>query len=139
MNPKLDTEILKKEARVFGEIESKHSDPLIYGTTDGKAIGTYFEQKFRRYLQDKYLFEAGNSAKGIDFPDLEIDMKVTSINQPQSSCPFDDIQAGKIADELLAAPIEIGYLTISNALQWRLQYGRIIEKAGEIPGIQRIK
>ena len=31
-----------------------------------------------------------------------------------------------------------GYLTISNALQWRLQYGRIIEKAGEEPGIYSV-
>lgn len=217
MKPTLNVEILKREAQVFGEIESKHSDPLIYGTTDGKAIGTYFEHKFRKYLQDIYNFQEGNSAKGIDFPELDVDIKVTSINQPQSSCPFksarqkifglgysllvfvydktddpatktgkldilhvifvdrhrtgdfqtttgirrivenqgnkddllafmqermlpvDEIQAGQIADELLKSPPEIGYLTISNALQWRLQYGRIIDKAGEISGIQRIK
>ena len=29
-----------------------------------------------------------SSARGIDFPELLIDMKVTSIRQPQSSCPF---------------------------------------------------
>ena len=32
-----------------------------------------------------------------------------------------------------------GYLTISNALQWRLQYGRVIEQAGKIPGINRVR
>lgn len=30
----------------------------------------------------------GNSASGIDFPGLLVDIKVTSIKQPQSSCPF---------------------------------------------------
>lgn len=28
------------------------------------------------------------SAKGIDFPELGVDLKVTSVQQPQSSCPF---------------------------------------------------
>ena len=34
----------------------------------------------------------GNSAKGIDLPsdDINVDIKVTSIKQPQSSCPFRD-------------------------------------------------
>ena len=30
-------------------------------------------------------------------------------------------------------------LTISNALQWRLQYGRVIEKAGAVTGIRRLR
>jgi len=29
-----------------------------------------------------------SSAKGIDFPELGVDLKTTSIKQPQSSCPF---------------------------------------------------
>ncbi|MEQ9486209.1 MAG: hypothetical protein RIG27_28545 [Coleofasciculus sp. F4-SAH-05] len=33
-------------------------------------------------------YEVGSSASGIDFPGLQVDMKVTSIRQPQSSCPF---------------------------------------------------
>jgi hypothetical protein len=53
--------------------------------------------------------------------------------------PVDDIEASKLADEILAYPPEIGYLTISNALQWRLQYGRVIEKAGAVSGIERIQ
>ena len=32
----------------------------------------------------------------------------------------------------------VGYLTISNALQWRLQYSRVIEQAGRVGGVQRI-
>ena len=152
----------------------------------------------------------------MDFPELLVDMKVTSLRQPQSSCPFnsarqkiyglgysllvfvyektddeiaktgnlsithtvfvdsartadfqttiglrkivendgnvddviaffqdrflpvDDVTAQELADEILAAPPEVGYLTISNALQWRLQYRRVIEKAGQIDGIQKI-
>ena len=32
----------------------------------------------------------------------------------------------------------IGYLTISNALQWRLQYRRVIEKADAVAGVARL-
>jgi hypothetical protein len=53
--------------------------------------------------------------------------------------PLDDIQARALAEEILANPPEIGYLTISNALQWRLQYSRVISKAGEIEGILKIR
>jgi hypothetical protein len=217
MKPKLTLDRLKAEAQRFAEIESSHHEPSLYGVTDGKAVGTYFEHKFRSYLHEKYEFSEGSSAKGIDFPELDVDMKVTSVRQPQSSCPFksarqkiyglgysvlvfvyeknddskrrtghlnilhaifvesartadyqtttgirrilenngnkddllaflqermlpvDDIEASNIADELLKKPPEVGYLTISNALQWRLQYTRVIEKAGSVPGIHRIK
>jgi hypothetical protein len=217
MKPKLALEILKTEARRFVEIESAHQEPSLYGVTDGKAVGTYFEHKFRSYLRERYDFEEGSSASGVDFPELEVDMKVTSVRQPQSSCPFksawqkiyglgysllvfayektddpqtatgnlnvlhtifiskertadfqtttglrrilenegnkddilafmeerrlpvDEIGASAIADEILVNPPEIGYLTISNALQWRLQYGRAIEKAGLVAGVERLR
>lgn len=50
--------------------------------------------------------------------------------------PVDEIE---LAKEILANPPEIGYLTISNALQWRLQYSRVIEKAGAVSGIERLR
>ncbi len=53
--------------------------------------------------------------------------------------PIDEIEASAIADEILSNPPEVGYLTISNALQWRLQYGRVIEKAGLVAGIERLR
>lgn len=53
--------------------------------------------------------------------------------------PIDDIEAKKIAEELLLKPCEQGYLTISNALQWRLQYGRVIAEAGKIDGVVRLR
>ena len=31
------------------------------------------------------------------------------------------------------------YLTISNALQWRLQYRRVIQQAGDVAGISRVR
>jgi len=34
---------------------------------------------------------------------------------------------------------QIGYLTISNALQWRLQYARVIEQAGKVEGVLRLE
>lgn len=216
MKKKLTRAILQREARRFSDTESSHNEPSLYGVTDGKAIGTYLEHKFRAYLDNKYAYNAGNSAKGIDFPDLLIDMKVTSIRQPQSSCPFEsarqkiyglgygllvfvyeksdnaqtrtgclkivhaiyidkartadfqttsglvkiienqgnlddllaffeerrlpieDIQAKALAEEVLHNPPKIGYLTISNALQWRLQYSRAIQQAGHVNGIKSL-
>ncbi|WP_198133510.1 type II restriction-modification system restriction endonuclease [Chloroflexus aggregans] len=210
-------ELLKTEAHTFAEIESGHREPTLYGVTDGKAVGTYFEHKFRSYLRERYDFEEGSSASGIDSPELAVDMKVTSIRQPQSSCPFksarqkiyglgysllvfvyektddpqtstenlnilhtifvskertadfqttaglrrilenegnkddimafieerrlpvDEIEASALADEILANPPEVGYLTISNALQWRLQYSRVIEEAGSVGGLERLR
>lgn len=85
---KLTVEILRKEAANFSAVESRHAGKSLFGVTDGKAVGTYLEQKFKAHLQEKYDFEIGNSASGIDFPNLLVDMKITGINQPQSSCPF---------------------------------------------------
>ncbi|HYO07170.1 MAG TPA: hypothetical protein VER14_09310, partial [Phototrophicaceae bacterium] len=49
--------------------------------------------------------------------------------------PVDEIEAANIADEILKNPPLQGFLTISNALQWRLQYGRVIERAGQQEGV----
>lgn len=53
--------------------------------------------------------------------------------------PLDEISAGILADEVLRTPPQVGYLTISNALQWRLQYARAIEQAGSVNGLIRLK
>ena len=212
----LTVELLQKEAARFAKAESKHAEPSLFGVTDGKAVGTYLEHKFQTALHKRYIYGRGNSAKGIDFPELGVDIKVTSVRQPQSSCPFksarqkiyglgysllvfvydkrddpatktgkldilhtifvektrtadhqttsglrrliennanrddilaffqermlpvDEIEAESLADEVLRTPPEVGYLTVSNALQWRLQYGRVIEQAGKIGGILRL-
>ena len=52
--------------------------------------------------------------------------------------PVDEVGVEALADEVLRSPPEIGYLTVSNALQWRLQYGRVIEQAGRVDGIIRL-
>ncbi|MET0284204.1 MAG: restriction endonuclease [Polyangiales bacterium] len=213
----LTIDLLAREARIFAEAESAHPEPKLYGVTDGKAVGTYLELKFRAYLIDKgYAFEQGNAASGLDFPDLGVDMKVTSIKQPQSSCPFrstrqkiyglgysllvfayekfddsaretatlwirdvifveaastadyqmtkglrdvldndgneDDLMAFMASRNLTEDEVELrmlaemvmrerpsqGYLTISPALQWRLNYTRVIEKAGQVRGIHEL-
>lgn len=217
MNPILTIESLVEEAAVFAEFENEHNEPLMYGITDGKAIGTYLEHKFVNYLRLKYSFSQGNSASGIDIPSLGVDIKVTSIRQPQSSCPFrtagqkifglgyhllifvyeksddplaqtgrltmlhtifvdrtrtadfqmttgilqiiandgneddlvgfmqdrnlplDDIGMHTIAQEVMLTPPAQGYLTMSNALQWRLQYRRVLTEAGSVEGIVRIR
>ena len=213
---KLTVQLLKTEAKAFADRESGHKEKSLFGVTDGKAVGTYLEHKFQEALQKKYEYARGSSAKGIDFPQLDIDIKVTSIRQPQSSCPFklarqkiyglgysllvfvyekmderktrtatlnikhvifiessqtgdfqtttgilkilgnngnaddlvafmterflpvDEIQATELAKEILKTRPKVGYLTISNALQWRLQYARVIEQAGKVTGVQRI-
>lgn len=213
----LTTALLIVEAKVFAEYESAHEEPTLFGVTDGKAVGTYLEQKFSKYVAEKYEYKVGNSASGIDFPDLGVDIKVTSVKQPQSSCPFksarqkvyglgydllvfvysktdndqarssrldilhtifvdksrtadfqmtrgihqilqnegnsedliaffsdknlplDEIGAQSLAEEVLMNPPLEGYLTISNALQWRLQYGRVIAQAGKVDGITKVR
>ena len=47
--------------------------------------------------------------------------------------PVDEIGANQLAERILESPPNQGYLTISNALQWRLQYSRVIQQAGSIP------
>lgn len=193
-----------------------HEYVEIFGTTDGKAVGTFIEHKFRDWLDNRYIVQIGNSAFGIDLPSLETDIKAKSVRQPQSSCPFrsarqkiyglgynlllfvydkrdnresqsaelkfvnccfidksrtadyqtthgilgilerdgnhDDIVAylmdrnlpgdetiyNTLADEILQTPPELGYLTISNALQWRLQYSRVVNLAETVTGVTRI-
>lgn len=217
MNGHLTTALLAAEAKEFSEIESKVSEPKLYGVTDGKAVGTYLEQKFAFYVSQKYDYKMGNSASGIDFPSLDVDIKVTSVRQPQSSSPFrsarqkvyglgyhllvfvydktddetskssrlnilhtvfvdkectgdfqmtrglrnildndgneddiiaffseknlplDEIGAAALAQEVLDNRPAQGYLTISNALQWRLQYKRVIDEAGKVDGLTRIR
>ena len=53
--------------------------------------------------------------------------------------PCDEIEARAIAEDILNAPPLQGYLTISNALQWRLQYSRVIQVAGTVEGVSRIE
>jgi len=53
--------------------------------------------------------------------------------------PVDEIEAQSIAEAVLKEPPLQGYLTISNALQWRLQYGRVIAQAGAVDGIFRVR
>lgn len=81
---------LIESAKQFCEIESRENHVELIGVTDGKAVGTYVEHKFQHFLQSQFYVEIGSSAKGIDLPGEEIqtDIKVTSITQPQSSCPF---------------------------------------------------
>lgn len=214
----LTIEHLLSEADTFAQDESSHYQPNLYGVTDGKAVGTYLEHKFKAFLEVKYQLLAGNSALGTDLPSLGVDIKVTSMVKPQSSCPFksakqkifglgygllvfvykksdypesqtsnldiqhviyvdkeqtadfqmttgllsiinnegnvddlvafmhdknlplDDVEANQIAEDLLnGKPLNVGYLTISNAHQWRLKYSRVIAKAGTVDGVTRVK
>lgn len=218
MKPRLTIDLLKTAAGEFCTKESTYSNKELYGITDGKAVCTYIEHKFQAFLEERYQYNKGSSARGIDLPgdDIQTDIKVTSIRQPQSSCPFkdakqkifglgyhllifvyekmddpkrstaildfvscsflhkwrtsdftttlrlremlkdgankedlmayladknipaDDITLNRIADTLLLNPPEQGYLTISNALQWRLQYSRVVNLKDEVSGIFKL-
>lgn len=49
--------------------------------------------------------------------------------------PGDENLYNELADEILKNTPEQGYITISNALQWRLQYSRVITLDNTISGI----
>ena len=210
----LDT--LAKAAEAFCRQESGIYKKELFGVTDGKAVGTLVEHAFQEFLNKRYDMSIGNSASGLDLPSVNTDIKVTSIKQPQSSCPFkdskqkiyglgynlivfvyqkhdeskkkkgmldfvsctiiranrtgdyqtttglrniisnngnaddifaflsdhkipaDDVTLMNMAKDILSNPPEIGYLTISNALQWRLQYGRIVSLNENVDGINTI-
>lgn len=89
---KLTIEKLIKEAQIFCIAQSKIQHKELFGITDGKAVGTLIEHKFQKHLNDIYEVQIGSSASGVDLPseDILTDIKVSSIKQPQSSCPFKD-------------------------------------------------
>lgn len=216
MKKSLTIQSLIKEAKQFCKLNSGVYKTELFGVTDGKAIGTFVEHLFQKYLAEQYDLTVGNSTNGLDLPSVNTDIKVTSIKQPQSSCPFkdskqkifglgynllvfvytkfddpikkmgmldfvsccfidksrtadfqtttgihhiisnqgnqddifaflverhipyDDVTLYQLAKDILTNPPEIGYLTISNALQWRLQYGRIVALTDDIKGIEQI-
>lgn len=213
--PPLTLGLLQRAAREFASELSKTPLISLYGVTDGKAIGTCVEDMFKEYLKVQFDFTAGSPAKGLDFPTLNLDLKVTSKRQPQSSCPFksvaqkiyglgyhllvfvyekrdnlgeraaylevsnvvyidasrtgdytltkaireivasigeegvsreaviddldallqdkniplDEVSLRQLAEDLVREVPEQGFLTISNALQWRLQYNHAINAA----------
>ncbi len=207
---------LKVAARKFLVRLTATPLPKLYGVTDGKAVGSFVEHEFHEYLGTNFAYIRGSSASGIDFPGLQIDLKVTSVRQPQSSCPFrsasqkvyglgyhlmvfvydkidnhegrsaqlafqhglfvekkrtadfqttrglmdilerdgnvddviafleernlplDEIGRRDLAEQIVAQPPTLGVLTISNALQWRLQYGRAIALSGNEPGVENL-
>lgn len=216
MKKKLTIESLIVAAKEFCKLHSGVYRRELFGVTDGKAVGTFVEHLFQEFLESQYEMTVGNSANGLDLPSVNTDIKVTSINLPQSSCPFkdskqkifglgynllvfvykkyddiekklgmvefvscsfidkcrtadfqtttglhniisnqgnqddifaflvehnipsDEVTLYKLAEEILKNPPQIGYLTISNALQWRLQYGRIVSLESDVNGIEQI-
>ena len=213
MKPTLTIENLIAAAKLFCETMTKQNHRDLIGVTDGKAVGTYVEHEFQKYLCARYTLTVGNSARGIDLPDEHIatDIKVTYVTQPQSSCPFesarqkifglgynllifvydkrdsadkctlqfvhcafvekhrtgdftttkrlremiddganiedvvgflrdknlpgDEITLNRLAEEILSNKPPQGYLTVSNALQWRLQYSRAISLSNSVAGV----
>lgn len=213
----LTIDLLIKEAKYFCKTESDNTHNNLIGITDGKAVGTYIEHKFKEYLKNKYDLTYSSSAKGIDLPDPQVntDIKVTSVKKPQSSSPFKNIEQKiyglghnllifvyektdinnkcylhfkncifiesektgdynltkilrillknnaekgdiieilkdnnlpgdiqsleKLTEKIFSYPPKQGYLTISNAFQWRLKYNNIINLEKHVDGIYNFK
>lgn len=207
--PPLTLDSLKATASEYSKVLSAQPIPSLFGVTDGKAVGTFVEAAFNNHIAAAFAHDQGNAAKGIDFPGLGVDLKVTSVKQPQSSSPFrdatqkvyglgyhllvfvydktddagiksarldirhlvfieseytadfqtttgigkildtdgnvddidaflqernlplDDIGRRTLAERIMVDRPLVGCLTISNALQWRLQYGRAIVIASD--------
>ncbi|WP_440953576.1 hypothetical protein [Methanococcoides sp. FTZ1] len=51
--------------------------------------------------------------------------------------PGDEITYHELAELIIEKPPQQGDLTISNALQWRIQYGRIVSM-DSIDGVEKI-
>lgn len=211
MKEKLTIENLFIASKNFCASESTINFKELIGVTDGKAVGTFVEHRLQQYLSERFDVTIGNSASGIDLPSVNTDIKVTSVKQPQSSCPYkssrqkifglgynllvlvyekrdssessylnflnctfigqcrtsdftstkrlsemlkdgankedivayfmdknipgDEITLNQLADEVIASGVFQGYLTISNALQWRLQYQRVISLSNSVSGV----
>jgi hypothetical protein len=88
--PPLTLASLRSEATDYGKLLSATPVPALFGVDNGKTIGTYVEAQFNTHISSRFDHDKGNAAKGIDFPGLGVDLKVTSIKQPQSSSPFRD-------------------------------------------------
>ena len=86
--PPLTLELFHTAATEFASTLRKTPFPGLYGATDGKAVGTAIEAGFKAYLQERFDIAVGNAVNDLDFPTLNTDLKVTSLKQPQSSCPF---------------------------------------------------
>ena len=81
---------LRAEAAAYSRLLSATPVPDLFGMNDGKTVGTYVEAAFKVHIAALFAYDQGNAAKGIDFPGLDVDLKVTSIKRPQSSSPFRD-------------------------------------------------
>jgi hypothetical protein len=201
------------EAAGFADFFTQTSHEELAKVTDGKAVGTYIERRFKDWLRERGVIGEveGNAATGIDLPTYGVDIKTTSEVQPQSSSPFrsykqkveglghhvlvfvyrkqgaqiefpairfvpeeftadyqttrglrrlildeqanaddvfafladrlipaDETQLFEYANLLLKHPPAEGYLTISNALQWRLQFSRVVAGKDLPPGIRSV-
>ena len=71
MMKQMDISDLKAEAKIFCEFMKQENHTSLIGITDGKAVGTYIEHRFQKYLSSKYEIEIGNSAKGEYYELLE--------------------------------------------------------------------
>lgn len=49
--------------------------------------------------------------------------------------PGDEVVLRELAEEILERDLTQGYLTVSNALQWRLQYGRLLSLKNRVLGV----
>jgi len=90
--PKLTKKALQKESHAFAARISNIWETWIYNNARSKRLGTFIEDQLELFLREGYEFTKGSSSKGIDFPELLVDVKTTDHRQPQSSAPFSSIR-----------------------------------------------
>lgn len=208
----LTLDLLSESIKNFVKDHTEHPADILCGFNDGKTIGTYIENLLFAWLVNKeFRFAQGNSARGLDFPELNAEIKSTLITQPQSSCGFEsarqkvfgvgrniilllyskdddqiarscllklheafvipeqetsdytttfylirllqnnpsideivnylrfrdlpcsELELREIAEEVIQKGVTQGRLTLSNALQWRLQYTYVISPKNALP------
>lgn len=56
----------------------------------------------------------------------------------ERNLPLDDVGRRKLAERIVEDPPQQGYVTMSNAYQWRLAYARTISVAGQVDGVDSI-
>jgi len=145
MKQELTIKLLCKEARVFAEAESSHTEPAIYGVHRSSCPFKNARQKIfglgyslLLFIYEKIDDQQTRTARLNILHSIFIEAEKTADYQITTGIlniiknngnrddivafmqdrllPVEEIQALQIVDEIIANPPNIGYLTISNAL-----------------------
>lgn len=143
MKEKLTISKLKTEAKVFCVEESKINNKSLFGITDEKVDDPKRKTATLNFVSCSFISKERTADYTTTFRLREMlkdkanaeDIIAYLIDK---NIPADEITLNELAKQILNSPPEQGYLTISNALQWRLQYQRIVTLEKSVKGITKI-